>query len=160
MAMMMGVARHVLDEAFRVGSKVIISYTNFAHWRIRLGLMFFGASPKPYSMQGEWHERPTHRFLSINDFHAFVEMLRIDDPLQRAFYEIECVKNAWSVRELKRQIGSLLFERLGLSTDKDHSLVEYALGGMDENLFVSAYKVALPSAEDLQRFLREQTAKF
>ena len=55
-------------------------------------------------------------------FSHFVELLRIDDPLQRAFYEIECVKNAWSVRELKRQIGSLLFERLGLSTDKEKLL--------------------------------------
>lgn len=55
-------------------------------------------------------------------FSHFVELLRIEDPLQRAFYEIECVKAGWSVRELKRQIGSLLYERLGLSTDKDKLL--------------------------------------
>lgn len=55
-------------------------------------------------------------------FSHFVELLRLDDPLQRAFYEIECVKGGWSVRELKRQIGSLLFERLGLSTDKEKLL--------------------------------------
>ena len=51
-------------------------------------------------------------------FSHFVELLRLDDPVQRAFYEMECVKSGWSVRELKRQIGSLLFERLGISTDK------------------------------------------
>lgn len=55
-------------------------------------------------------------------FTHFVELLRLDDPLQRAFYEIECVKSGWSVRELKRQIGSLLYERLGLSTDKEKLL--------------------------------------
>ena len=55
-------------------------------------------------------------------FSHFVELLRLDDPLQRAFYEIECIKSGWSVRELKRQIGSLLFERLGLSTDKEKLL--------------------------------------
>lgn len=55
-------------------------------------------------------------------FSHFVELLRIADPLQRAFYEIECVKGGWSVRELKRQVGSLLFERLGLSTDQDKLL--------------------------------------
>lgn len=55
-------------------------------------------------------------------FSHFVELLRLDDPLQRAFYEIEYVKGGWSVRELKRQIGSLLFERLGLSTDKEKLL--------------------------------------
>jgi predicted nuclease of restriction endonuclease-like (RecB) superfamily len=39
----------------------------------------------------------------------------IDEPLKRSFYEIECIKGNWSVRELKRQIGSLYFERSGLS---------------------------------------------
>jgi len=43
----------------------------------------------------------------------------LDDPLKRAFYEIECIRGNWSVRELKRQIASLYFERSGLSTDKD-----------------------------------------
>ena len=41
----------------------------------------------------------------------------IEDPLKRAFYEVECIKGNWSVRELKRQIGSLYFERSGLSRD-------------------------------------------
>lgn len=227
-------------------------------------------------------------------FTHIVELLRLDDPLKRAFYEIECIKSGWSVRELRRQIGSLLFERLGLSTDKekllrltaeqvtpaepadvikdpyifeflgltpkeafrendletalidhlqefllelgngfcfedrqkkirigrsdyfvdlvfyhrklhchvlielkvepfnhanagqlntylnyyrkhemaegdnppvglllctdkDHALVEYALGGMDENLFVSAYKVALPKPEELEAFLLRES---
>jgi len=47
-----------------------------------------------------------------------IELIRIDDPLKRAFYENECLKGNWSVRQLQRQIGSLLFERTGLSTDK------------------------------------------
>lgn len=51
-------------------------------------------------------------------FSQFVELIGIDDPLKRAFYEIECIKGNWSVRELKRQIGSLYFERSGLSRDK------------------------------------------
>ncbi|MCL2790978.1 MAG: PDDEXK nuclease domain-containing protein [Desulfobulbus sp.] len=41
----------------------------------------------------------------------------LEDPLKRAFYELECIKGNWSVRELKRQIGSLYFERSGLSRD-------------------------------------------
>ncbi|GBU08763.1 hypothetical protein AwDysgo_20940 [Bacteroidales bacterium] len=39
----------------------------------------------------------------------------IDNPLKRLFYEIECIKGTWSVRELKRQIDSLYFERSGIS---------------------------------------------
>ncbi|MBI3757456.1 MAG: DUF1016 family protein [Deltaproteobacteria bacterium] len=49
----------------------------------------------------------------------FIELIRMDDPLKRAFYEIELLRNRWSVRELKRQIDSLLYERVGLSRDKD-----------------------------------------
>ena len=47
-----------------------------------------------------------------------IELIRIEDPLKRAFYENECLKGNWSVRQLQRQIGSLLFERTGLSKDK------------------------------------------
>lgn len=46
------------------------------------------------------------------------ELIRIDDPWSRAFYENECLKGRWSIRQLQRQIGSLLYERTGLSTDK------------------------------------------
>lgn len=47
-----------------------------------------------------------------------LELLAIEDPWKRAFYENECIKGGWSVRQLQRQITSLLFERTGLSTDK------------------------------------------
>jgi predicted nuclease of restriction endonuclease-like (RecB) superfamily len=47
-----------------------------------------------------------------------IELIRIEDLLKRAFYENECLKGNWSVRQLQRQIGSLLYERTGLSKDK------------------------------------------
>ena len=47
-----------------------------------------------------------------------VQLVSIDDPYRRAFYERECMKGNWSIRELRRQISSLYFERTGLSTDK------------------------------------------
>ncbi len=47
-----------------------------------------------------------------------IEFLNIRDPWRRAFYENECLKGNWSKRQLQRQIGSLLFERTGLSKDK------------------------------------------
>lgn len=45
-------------------------------------------------------------------------LLKVDPSNARAFYEIEAVRSAWSARELDRQIGSLLFERLARSRDK------------------------------------------
>jgi len=51
-------------------------------------------------------------------FSHFAELLQCDDATKRAFYELECIRGNWSVRELKRQIASLYYERSGLSTDK------------------------------------------
>jgi predicted nuclease of restriction endonuclease-like (RecB) superfamily len=48
----------------------------------------------------------------------FLEFIRIDDPWKRAFYENECLHGHWSVRQLQRQIESLLYERTGLSANK------------------------------------------
>jgi len=47
-----------------------------------------------------------------------IELLRLDDPWKRAFYENECLLGGWSVRQLQRQIGALLYERTGLSKNK------------------------------------------
>lgn len=49
----------------------------------------------------------------------YLKLMRIDNIDERHFYEIESVKNDWSLAELKRQYGSSLYERLALSTDKD-----------------------------------------
>jgi len=43
-----------------------------------------------------------------------------------------------------------------LCTGKDHALVEYALAGMDNNLFVSKYELELPRKEEIQSFLEEK----
>ncbi len=51
-------------------------------------------------------------------FSHLAELFNMDDPLKRSFYEVECIRGGWSVRELKRQIGSLYYERTGLSLNK------------------------------------------
>jgi predicted nuclease of restriction endonuclease-like (RecB) superfamily len=48
----------------------------------------------------------------------FDKLIEIDDDTKRLFYEVECVRGGWSVRELRRQIGSLYYERSGLSLNK------------------------------------------
>jgi predicted nuclease of restriction endonuclease-like (RecB) superfamily len=48
----------------------------------------------------------------------YVALLGVDDDLSRSFYEKECLSSRWSVRELERQVNSMLFERLALSRDK------------------------------------------
>ncbi len=64
--------------------------------------------------------------LSRLSFTHFAELLEIQDSLKRVFYEVECIRGNWSVRELKRQIATLYYERTGLSRNKKKltSLVE------------------------------------
>ena len=52
----------------------------------------------------------------------YVKLSSISNPDERKFYEIEAVKNNWSLRELERQFDSALYTRLSLSRDKDKVL--------------------------------------
>ncbi len=51
-------------------------------------------------------------------FTHIIELLKADSLLKRGFYEKEAVANCWSVRELQRAMNSMLYERTGLSTNK------------------------------------------
>ncbi|MBI4632966.1 MAG: DUF1016 family protein [Deltaproteobacteria bacterium] len=62
---------------------------------------------------------PGKTLLSRLSFSHLAELIEIDTPLKRAFYEIECIRGNWSVRALKRQIATLYYERSGLSADKE-----------------------------------------
>ena len=52
----------------------------------------------------------------------YLELIKIDEEPKRNFYLNECINSRWSVRELERQIGSLLYERLVLSANKQKVL--------------------------------------
>jgi predicted nuclease of restriction endonuclease-like (RecB) superfamily len=56
--------------------------------------------------------------LSRLSFSHFIELVRIDNPNERLFYEVESIKNNWGVRELKRAIDTSLAARTALSTNK------------------------------------------
>lgn len=53
------------------------------------------------------------------------EIMKVDDPLARYFYEQECIKCTWSVRELRRQISTNLFVRAGISVCAVRSLSRF-----------------------------------
>ena len=148
-------------------------------------------------------------------FSHLAELLVLPDEIQRRFYEIECIRGNWSVRELRRQIASLYYQRSGLSknktklaaiahagaetlqpaqiirdpyifeflgqlnayvayykkhemtpgdqspvgillcTRKNEALVEFALGDLSNQLFVSRYAVEMPKKQDMERFLKK-----
>jgi predicted nuclease of restriction endonuclease-like (RecB) superfamily len=60
---------------------------------------------------------PADKILNNLSYSHIELLLQIDDTLKRTYYEIACIKGTWSVSELKRQINTLAFERVGLSTN-------------------------------------------
>lgn len=59
----------------------------------------------------------------------YSELLSIEEDMARQFYENQCLKENWSVRELKRQVNSALFHRVALSKDKD-GVIEISKKGL------------------------------
>ncbi len=74
---------------------------------------------KVLSAEKENHVLPSLNVITKLSFSHIVELIKIEDKLKRSFYEIEAIKGAWSVREMRRQINSLYFERTGLSKNPE-----------------------------------------
>lgn len=62
------------------------------------------------------HAEP-HKF--VLSWSHYLVLMRIKDDGARSFYEVECAKQNWGVRWLQRQVGSSLYERIALSSDRD-----------------------------------------
>ena len=69
------------------------------------------------SGKSEISQTLSNQFEPMLSWSHYCELLKVEEPLARSFYEQEAIRNNWSVRELKRQINSMLFERLALSKD-------------------------------------------
>lgn len=62
----------VLDELLRIGRRAFVSFPNFAHWRVRLSLLWGGRMPVTRLLPLEWYETPNIHHVTIDDFRAFV----------------------------------------------------------------------------------------
>jgi len=58
----------VLEDALRVGEKVIVGFPNFAYYEARLQILISGKTPVTGSLPYQWYETPNLHFLSISDF--------------------------------------------------------------------------------------------
>lgn len=67
---------------------------------------------------------PPDKLFNKLSYSHLVLLLPMKDSLERAFYAIECINGSWSSRELKRQIDSNLYLRVGLSRDKDAAIAK------------------------------------
>lgn len=98
----------------------------------------------------------------------------IDNPVKRAFYEMETIRGCWSYKELERQIASLYYERSGLSKNKEalsalirqqatqlqpkdviNTPVTLEFLGLNERALVTENDLEQSILDNLQRFLLE-----
>ena len=91
-----------------------------------------------------------NQLLTNLSFSHFIELLKADTASKRRFYEVQTIKNNWSVRDLKRAIESLLYERTGLSSDKETVLKNYLLENdlKPEDLFRNTYMLEFLGLEE------------
>lgn len=99
------------------------------------------------------------------------ELIKIDDELERSFYEKECVVENWNVRTLPRQMDSALFLRLASSRDKE-GILKLAQNGIEcqspEDIVKSTYTLEfldIPAQEkysenDLEQKIIDNLQKF
>lgn len=74
---------------------------------------------------------PGKTIISHLSFTHLREIMTLDAPLARYFYEQECIKCTWSVRELRRQISTNLYVRAGISTNPEKLLSLPSVQGHD-----------------------------
>ena len=60
--------KEILAELLRIGSKAIVSFPNFGHWKIRFQLLVYGRMPVTESLPYTWYDTPNIHFFTIKDF--------------------------------------------------------------------------------------------
>ncbi len=92
----------------------------------------------------------------------YIELLKLDDPLEISFYVAQCEKENWSVRELQRQLKSMLFHRLALSKDKEQ-ILELANSGMmiqkAEDIIKDPYVLEFAGISEQSNYLESDLEK-
>jgi predicted nuclease of restriction endonuclease-like (RecB) superfamily len=89
----------------------------FSSTNLKMMRLFYQNFPIRQTLSDESQKPQTlsSKFEPMLSWSHYCELLKVEETLARSFYEQEAIQNNWSVRELKRQINSMLFERLSLS---------------------------------------------
>lgn len=125
------------------------------------------------SAQNKWITPPEKLFSRLSSTHLNV-ISPIDNPVKRAFYEMEAIRGCWSVKELERQINSLYYERSELSQNKEtlsalvqrqamqlqpkdiiNTPVTLEFLGLNDRALVTENDLEQSILDNLQRFLLE-----
>ena len=69
--------KKILKELLRVGSKAIVSFPNFGHWKIRIQLLFQGKMPITEGLPYTWYDAPNIHFFTLKDFENLCKEMNI-----------------------------------------------------------------------------------
>jgi methionine biosynthesis protein MetW len=75
----------LIREALRVGHRLVVSYSNFAHIRVRSQMTFTGRSPVTKALPSPWYRTPNIHFFSILDFEDFCREMGVRE-VERAYF--------------------------------------------------------------------------
>ena len=62
----------VLDHLLRIGARAFVSFPNFAHWRVRLSLLWGGRMPVTRLLPEHWYDTPNIHHVTVDDFRALL----------------------------------------------------------------------------------------
>ena len=121
---------------------------------------------------------PADRLFNKLTYSNLMLISTIDNPVKRAFYEMETIRGCWSYKELERQINSLYYERSGLSKNKEalsalvqqqathlqpkdiiNTPVTLEFLGLNDRTLVTESDLEQSILDNLQRFLLELLCK-
>lgn len=95
----------VIKEMLRTGKKVVVSFPNFAYWKVRFYLMFKGKMPISKRLPFKWYDTPNIHLLTINDFFEYAKQNNIKILKSMYFTSGKEKKNLFS-----KKISSLFAE--------------------------------------------------
>jgi len=101
-------AEKTIEEALRIGKRVIIGVPNFCFWRARFQIFFLGHVPKTKCLPYEWYNTPNVRFFSLKDFRSFCRKKRIKIVKNAA---IGWEKRVWFLPNMFANVGIFMLKK-------------------------------------------------
>ncbi len=69
--------KNLITDLLRIGKRVIVSFPNFGHWKIRLRVLFSGKAPITGQLPYQWYDTPNIRIITIRDFKQFMKVTNV-----------------------------------------------------------------------------------
>jgi methionine biosynthesis protein MetW len=106
----------VLDEMLRLGNEGIVTFPNFAHWRLRWGLALSGRMPESEALPYKWYNTPNIRLCTFQDFEALCRQKSIRITSRKVVDGQH--QNSWVARLWPNLLGEIAIYRITRESSK------------------------------------------